>query len=271
MMRRWIWALLALCSLPLLAADLKPQLLPQAGDLEHILQKKSSGPWWFMSGGFLFRQGSPVRHPGQSASGIRALVEPDLPGQGEAQAQDHLYPGAPGQAAGLPGRGARGSGGRQPDGHPHPARAGDLLPAADRPHRGVGGEPAGAPCLQSHHPAVRPADLGASQLQLFREPPPAQLAVSGAGVAPGLHRDGSRIPAGRGPAGDGVSRDHSADGHRQLQGADLARHDWRPQGPQADTAAGQGAKRLGPAQQQPGAAQGGERLHLGVEQADPLQ
>ena len=35
---------------------------------------------------------------------------------------------------------------------------------------------------------------------------------------PGLHRDGSRIPAGRGPAGDGVSRDHSADGHRQLQG-----------------------------------------------------
>ncbi|OCW45644.1 hypothetical protein A6763_17215 [Aeromonas caviae] len=40
MMRRWIWALLALCSLPLLAADLKPQLLPQAGDLEHILQKK---------------------------------------------------------------------------------------------------------------------------------------------------------------------------------------------------------------------------------------
>ncbi len=44
MRRRWLWGLLALCALPLLAADLKPQRLPQPGDLASILQKKSSGP-----------------------------------------------------------------------------------------------------------------------------------------------------------------------------------------------------------------------------------
>lgn len=54
MMRRWIWALLALCSLPLLAADLKPQLLPQAGDLEHILQKKELRALVVYERGFFF-------------------------------------------------------------------------------------------------------------------------------------------------------------------------------------------------------------------------
>ena len=58
MRRCWLWGLLALCALPLLAADLKPQRLPQPGDLASILQRKSSGPWWSMSGASSFRQGA---------------------------------------------------------------------------------------------------------------------------------------------------------------------------------------------------------------------
>ena len=43
MMRRWIWALLALCSLPLLAADLKPQRLPQPGENGYLAQTRGLG------------------------------------------------------------------------------------------------------------------------------------------------------------------------------------------------------------------------------------
>lgn len=54
MMQRWIWGLLALCCLPLLAADLKPQRLPQPGDLEHILQKKELRALVVYERGFFF-------------------------------------------------------------------------------------------------------------------------------------------------------------------------------------------------------------------------
>lgn len=68
MMRQWIWGLLALWSLPLLAADPKPQpdvppqraldvkpkLLPQAGDLDHILQKKELRALVVYERGFFF-------------------------------------------------------------------------------------------------------------------------------------------------------------------------------------------------------------------------
>lgn len=67
-MRLWCWALLALCSLPALAADLKPQpgdsppraadikpkLLPQPGDLAHILQKKELRALVVYERGFFF-------------------------------------------------------------------------------------------------------------------------------------------------------------------------------------------------------------------------
>ena len=67
-MMRWIWALLVLCSLPLLAADpgsqpgdapsraadVKPKLLPQPGDLEHILQKKELRALVVYERGFFF-------------------------------------------------------------------------------------------------------------------------------------------------------------------------------------------------------------------------
>lgn len=78
----------------------------------------------------------------------------------------------------------RGSGGRQHDGDTDPARTGDLLQPGDHPHRRVGGEPAQPADLQPHYPALWPAGLGAGQLQLLREPAPAQLAVSRAGAAP---------------------------------------------------------------------------------------
>ncbi|MGL6052445.1 MAG: transporter substrate-binding domain-containing protein, partial [Aeromonas salmonicida] len=54
MMQRWIWGLLALWCLPLLAADLKPQRLPQPGDLEHILQKKELRALVVYERGFFF-------------------------------------------------------------------------------------------------------------------------------------------------------------------------------------------------------------------------
>ncbi|MBP8113271.1 MAG: transporter substrate-binding domain-containing protein, partial [Aeromonas sp.] len=67
-MMRWLWALLVFCSLPLLAADLgsqpgdapsraadvKPKLLPQPGDLEHILQKKELRALVVYERGFFF-------------------------------------------------------------------------------------------------------------------------------------------------------------------------------------------------------------------------
>ena len=54
MMRHWIWGLLALWSLPLLAADLKPQRLPQPGDLESILQKRELRALVVYERGFYF-------------------------------------------------------------------------------------------------------------------------------------------------------------------------------------------------------------------------
>ncbi|MBL0599549.1 lytic transglycosylase F [Aeromonas jandaei] len=53
-MRHWIWGLLALWSLPLLAADLKPQRLPQPGDLESILQKRELRALVVYERGFYF-------------------------------------------------------------------------------------------------------------------------------------------------------------------------------------------------------------------------
>lgn len=67
-MRLWMWGLLALWCLPLLAADLnpqsgatpsrvpdvKPKLLPLAGDLEHILQKKELRALVVYERGFFF-------------------------------------------------------------------------------------------------------------------------------------------------------------------------------------------------------------------------
>ncbi|MGL4776583.1 MAG: lytic transglycosylase F, partial [Aeromonas veronii] len=53
-MRRWIWALLALCCFPLLAAELKPQRLPQPGDLESILQKRELRALVVYERGFYF-------------------------------------------------------------------------------------------------------------------------------------------------------------------------------------------------------------------------
>ena len=67
-MMRWLWALLVFCSLPLLAADpgsqpddapsravdVKPKLLPQPGDLEHILQKKELRALVVYERGFFF-------------------------------------------------------------------------------------------------------------------------------------------------------------------------------------------------------------------------
>ena len=54
MRRRWLWGLLALCALPLLAADLKPQRLPQPGDLASILQKKELRALVVYERGFFF-------------------------------------------------------------------------------------------------------------------------------------------------------------------------------------------------------------------------
>lgn len=51
---QWIWGLLALWCLPLLATDLKPQRLPQPGDLEHILQKKELRALVVYERGFFF-------------------------------------------------------------------------------------------------------------------------------------------------------------------------------------------------------------------------
>ncbi len=53
-MRRWIWALLALCCFPLLAAELKPVRLPQPGDLESILQKRELRALVVYERGFYF-------------------------------------------------------------------------------------------------------------------------------------------------------------------------------------------------------------------------
>jgi membrane-bound lytic murein transglycosylase MltF len=54
-MRLWLWALLVwLCSLPLLAADLKPHLLPQPGDLDNILQRKELRALVVYERGFFF-------------------------------------------------------------------------------------------------------------------------------------------------------------------------------------------------------------------------
>lgn len=53
-MRRWIWALLALCCFPLLAAELKPLRLPQPGDLESILQKRELRALVVYERGFYF-------------------------------------------------------------------------------------------------------------------------------------------------------------------------------------------------------------------------
>lgn len=39
-MQRWVWVWLALFSLPLMAAPVKPQVLPQPGDLDHILEQR---------------------------------------------------------------------------------------------------------------------------------------------------------------------------------------------------------------------------------------
>ncbi|MGY3859563.1 transglycosylase SLT domain-containing protein [Aeromonas intestinalis] len=67
-MRLWIWLLLALCSLPLQAADpappssaaasrvvdVRPKLLPQPGDLAHILEKKELRALVVYERGFFF-------------------------------------------------------------------------------------------------------------------------------------------------------------------------------------------------------------------------
>ncbi|MFH7527217.1 transglycosylase SLT domain-containing protein [Aeromonas enteropelogenes] len=53
-MRQWIWGLLALWCLPLLAADLKPQRLPQPGDLDSILQKRELRALVVYERGFYF-------------------------------------------------------------------------------------------------------------------------------------------------------------------------------------------------------------------------
>lgn len=51
---RWLWSLLILWALPLLAADLKPQRLPQPGDLASILQKKELRALVVYERGFFF-------------------------------------------------------------------------------------------------------------------------------------------------------------------------------------------------------------------------
>lgn len=53
-MRRWIWGLLALWSLPLLATELKPVRLSQPGDLESILQKRELRALVVYERGFYF-------------------------------------------------------------------------------------------------------------------------------------------------------------------------------------------------------------------------
>lgn len=58
-MRQWIWGLLALWCLPLLAADLKPQRLPQPGDLDSILQKRELRALVVYERGFYFLDKGP--------------------------------------------------------------------------------------------------------------------------------------------------------------------------------------------------------------------
>ena len=132
-------------------------------------------------------------------------------------------------------------GGRQPDGHPTRREQVTFSQPLITPIE-VGGEPAGLPCLQSHHPAVRPADLGACQLPVISRACTSSIsAVSGAGVAPvyietvpEYLQDGDLLEM----VSAGIIPLTVTD---SFKGADLARHDWRPQGPQADSAGTRGA------------------------------
>lgn len=54
MIRHWLVALLLICSFPLLATELKPQRLPQPGDLESILQKRELRALVVYERGFYF-------------------------------------------------------------------------------------------------------------------------------------------------------------------------------------------------------------------------
>ena len=124
-----------------------------ARDLASILQRKSSGPWWSMSGASSFRQGAQHGILVNQLQGFERWLNQTYLAKEKIKLKIIYIPVRQDKLLDYLTEG-RGSGGRQHDGDADPARTGDLLQPGDRSHRRVGGEPAQPADLQPYHPAL---------------------------------------------------------------------------------------------------------------------